>query len=320
MRNRIIIACFLRAGAFAAIAADPLEQWRLGRGERQLEGEPVRGDAGRPLSVRRPPHPPIAQSDIGIAGTCLCQTKPATRRSFAVQQAAGRGIGQGRMREQDLPRGKSTGVTLVDHRPRTKESHLEPQLLACGRVQPAGHVPPLRPKRRVRAVVARKPHREPWSDDRIGRCCGDAPMRAPPMRPRGAKRPSPVLPHRLHCGFRRSHAGRPPPRSRPPHRSAPLPRRSACRRVCGVSIVQLNDCGLITWISTCARMRPRPIPASPPVSPTIAPSVATIAVSCRRVRPRWRSIPNSRSRAIVCADIVAATPASPTRIATASSR
>ena len=85
-----------------------------------------------------------------------------------------------------------------------------------------------------------------------------------------------------------------------------------------VSIVKLNDCGLMTWISTWPSTPPSSTPANPPINPSSAPSVASMAVIWRLATPRWRSIPNSRVRAIVCADTVAATPAKPTRIATPS--
>ena len=85
-----------------------------------------------------------------------------------------------------------------------------------------------------------------------------------------------------------------------------------------ISIPQLKDCRLMTNTSTRLIAAPAARPASAPSAASSPPSAASIAAICRRVRPRWRSMPNSRRRASTTAPRLEERPNSPTSTATAS--
>src|SRR3712207_1039678 len=63
------------------------------------------------------------------------------------------------MRDHDLTRRECAWIALVDVRACAEKGHLEAEIAPAGILDPTGDVPPLGPKRRMRAVVLWKAKR-----------------------------------------------------------------------------------------------------------------------------------------------------------------
>ncbi|MCY1217470.1 hypothetical protein D9M72_293850 [compost metagenome] len=85
-------------------------------------------------------------------------------------------------------------------------------------------------------------------------------------------------------------------------------------------MLQWKLCGFTTFTSTTDTASPSSSPATAPMAVQAAPSPATTASTCRRVKPRCASRPNSLRRASTCALKLAAMPNRPMAMATACSQ
>src|SRR5262245_20096638 len=157
------------------------------------------------------------------------------------------------MREQHLLRGKRTRIVLVNRRAGAEERHLKTERRTVRGLEPSGAVPPSGAEFGMRAVILREEEFDARHDRRIGR------------EPRRVRR--------RRCGRDESENEKP---EAPDHQSSltaftasnDSARRPASSAVAAaaaisatvtvansaygslVSIVQLKDCGLTTWIST----------------------------------------------------------------------
>ena len=159
--------------------------------------------------------------------------------------------------------GEAARVARIDRRAGAEEGDLEAEILAILGPQPAGDVPPFGAERRVRAVIrgesaARCPAARPDRGGRRGGGRGDADRGDPAEQ-------GPRSPHhqssRTDCTALVAVARRPASiavaAAAPVSAAAtPISVPSGMR----VVIVQLNDCGLMTWISTCDSDQPEPDP------------------------------------------------------------
>ena len=156
MRQAEIVAGLFGLRAFLAETGLALQQRWLGRIQREVQckvcGRNSGGEAARCIALK----PPVIQHDTGIALRRLGQAKARARDPLSVQQMADCGVGQCGVGKQNLARRKLAGVGSPDTGPAAEEGHLKCQVLALGRLQPAGEVPPFGAEIRVRAVVARQ--------------------------------------------------------------------------------------------------------------------------------------------------------------------
>ena len=103
---------------------------------------------------------PAVDGQCGVVARGARQPEAGASGALRVHEAAVFGLGQRGVREQQLRGREATRVGRVVAGARAEERHLHAQRLAAPvaveAAQPAGEVPPLRAKRRMRAVVARK--------------------------------------------------------------------------------------------------------------------------------------------------------------------
>src|SRR6185295_7921079 len=228
------------------------------------------------------------------------------------------GIGQCRMCKQHLFHRERAWIVLVHRRPRAEERDLEAHRLAVIATEPTRDVPPLAAEIRKRAVIAgeldhrARSHRRIFGQQRGIRCRGGAcheqqhkHQRQPlhltnhhasmagldPATQRKTKIARPVCSSHQssRTAFTASNdSARRPESHAVPAAAAISPTVTVTNNVTGkrVCIVQWNDCGLTTWISTWLIASPKPIPATTPTVPNSAPSVSSIALICFRVTPR----------------------------------
>src|SRR6185369_9248804 len=130
-----------RLGGPATLAAQAALALRddLARDQAQVEVELSTRDAQR-VALALLLHAPVVDPDPGTRGFGLGERKSGARRALLVQQAAAARIGNGCVREKDLPRCEGARVGRRYLAPDAEEGDLEPDRV----VQPSGDVPPLR--------------------------------------------------------------------------------------------------------------------------------------------------------------------------------
>src|SRR6266508_473535 len=315
MGQAVVVARLRRVRPFAAEAALALEHHRMFRLEPERVFEIARRDlrgVAAPGLLERP----VFDRDLGAALFGPGEPEPRARGALVVQQPSSRRIGERRMREEQLPRCEPARNVFGDARPVAKKSDLHAELLAAGRLEPAGDVPPFAAELRMAAVVARELQRHALAHRRIFTL---------PMDQDGAQ------------GERE--------REREPHQSSFTARTAspliACRplaiavNVASTSITatnsarsrqgrcssipQWNEWRLTTWMSTRLITQPSVRPTARPTALTKRPCAASMAPICRRVIPMWRSTPNSRLRESTSAPKLEESPKRPITTTTASS-
>ena len=97
----------------------------------------------------------------------LREPESRARRALVVPQAAERRIGDRRVREQQLRRREAARAVFGHARARAKERDLHAEVAAARVAHPARDVPPLRAKRGMAAVIARKRERDAALDSGI---------------------------------------------------------------------------------------------------------------------------------------------------------
>src|SRR5215211_390607 len=311
LRHRIIIARLLGVRPLAAIAPIAVQHRGLGRGEGKVEREFPCARRGVEDAVDAPVEVPVEQRNAGIPLLRLRDPEALPGDALVVDQPPPGGVGECRVREDDLARREDTGIGRINPRPRAEEGDLEPDRPAVGAIKPASEIPPFCAIGRMRAMIARKAEFLAWHHDGIGGLRTRR-GRGPSEGDREQGKHKPRLHHQSSLTARtasRETARRPATvavAAAVPISAVATPRMSP--QGMRVVMVQLNDCGLITWIRIWLSAIPIVMPAAMPTSPRSAPSMASIATIWPLLIPTWRIMPNSLMRTTVCAVMVPATP------------
>ena len=107
-------------------------------------------------AVGAPVEVPVEQRNPGIALVGLRDPEALPGDALVVDQPAPGGVGECRVREDDLARREGTGIGGINPRARAEEGDLEPDRPAIGGIKPAGEIPPFGAIGRMRAMIARE--------------------------------------------------------------------------------------------------------------------------------------------------------------------
>ncbi len=143
-----------------------MQQRGLNDREPEIELEVARRD-GRYVGISDELERPIVDPHRGRVLRGACESEALARGALIVTKPAVTRIGDGGVREQQLARRKRARIGLGNARAIAKEGDLDAESVSTGVLNPAGDVPPFAAKRRMRAGVARKLHRDPGDHRRV---------------------------------------------------------------------------------------------------------------------------------------------------------